>query len=484
MLFNSFTFIGLYLPITLGVFFLLGRRSADWAVAWMAAASLAFYGWWDIAYVPLLLGSIAYNYMAGLALARTRSGWLLAGAIAGDLALLGWFKYAGFFVSSAAALTGADWSLPAIVLPLGISFFTFTQIAFLVDCWKGQVREAHPLRYVLFVTYFPHLIAGPVLHHKEMMPQFAQPSIFRPQARHLAVGLTIFVIGLFKKVVLADGIAPVADAAFGAASSGEVLPVATAWTGALAYSLQLYFDFSGYSDMAVGLARMMGVRLPLNFHSPYKATSIIEFWRRWHITLSRFLRDYLYIPLGGNQKGPALRYVNLGVTMVLGGLWHGAGWTFVVWGALHGAYLMVNHAWRHLRGPGPAAWPERLAGQALTFLAVVVAWVFFRADSLDTALSVLRSMAFLDAPLRPDGKVEGVNTILGLLAIAFLAPNSQEIMARFRAGNHPFRVKVRPPRWGWLAWRPTPVWTIATALLALVAAFNLTRVSTFLYFQF
>ncbi|HET9700323.1 MAG TPA: MBOAT family O-acyltransferase, partial [Burkholderiales bacterium] len=400
MLFNSYEFIFGYLPLTFLGFFLLARVSHFLAASWLTLASLFFYAWWNPAYVGLLLGSILFNFIAGMSIGRavargeTRlAGWLLAGSVGGDLLLLAYYKYADFFLSNINAVSGAELPLLGIVLPLGISFFTFTQIAFLVDTWQGKVREYRFVHYALFVTYFPHLIAGPVLHHKEMMPQFALGTTYRPHWENIAVGLTIFFIGLFKKTVLADGIAQYVGPVFSAHDAGARLPLLDAWGGALAYTFQLYFDFSGYSDMAIGLSRLFGVQLPLNFHSPYKADNIIEFWRRWHMTLSRFLRDYLYIPLGGSRRGGSRRYLNLMLTMVLGGLWHGANWTFVVWGGLHGFYLMVNHAWHALRrrlGLGDGGRGGRWAGRVLTFLAVVVAWVFFRAESVDDALYVLK----------------------------------------------------------------------------------------------
>lgn len=473
MLFNSPEFVFAYLPAVLGVFFLLGRASAAAAAGWLVAASLFFYGWWDARYLALLLASITFNFFAGRALALsaaagpTRQRRLgLAAAVAVNLAVLGGFKYADFFVDTLNMIAGTGLALPKIVLPLGISFFTFTQIAYLVDAWRGEAREYNPVHYGLFVTYFPHLIAGPILHHREMMPQFAAPAPYRPDRAALALGATIFLIGLAKKVVIADGLSPYSREAFGAADAGEQPSFFAAWGGALAYTFQLYFDFSGYSDMAIGLAKMMRIDLPLNFASPYKAASVIEFWRRWHMTLSRFLRDYLYVPLGGNRRGAPRRYLNLWITMVLGGLWHGAGWTFVLWGALHGCYLLVNHAWRgatsrfFARSPVLALLWRPLAW-CLTFLAVVVGWVFFRAETLDGALRMLAGMAGLHGALLPEqlfallpwaalvaaptGQVPFLagGTVLGLvemggliaiaLAIALFAPSTQEMTPRQRS---------------------------------------------------
>ena len=380
MLFNSPVFLFAFLPLTILGYFLVARIDRvghRLALGWVAIASLVFYGYWDARYVALLIGSILFNYSCGMSLARRAaagkpSKTLLGFAVGGDLVLLGIFKYTDFFIGSLNALSGTHIPLLQIVLPLGISFFTFTQIAFLVDAHRGIAREYDFIGYALFVTYFPHLIAGPVLHHKEMMPQFYDASNVVARRENFEVGLTIFFIGLFKKVLLADSIAEYANPLFASPSPPTLFD---AWTGALAYTFQLYFDFSGYSDMAIGLSRLFGVRLPLNFASPYQAASVIDFWRRWHMTLSRFLRDYLYFALGGNRRGTLRRYLNLFVTMLLGGLWHGAGWTFVIWGGLHGIYLMINHGWqafrtRHLPRLDTESRGYRGVAVGLTFLAL------------------------------------------------------------------------------------------------------------------
>lgn len=406
MLFNSYPFLFLYLPVVFVGFFWLAKHSHRLAALWLAAASVFFYGYWNPAFVKLLLESIVFNYTAGYQIGHTnahkpvRANLLLTGAVCANLALLGYFKYANFFLGSVGSYTG--WAVPTleIVLPLGISFFTFTQIAFLVDVRRGIAKEYNFIHYLLFVTYFPHLIAGPILHHKQMMPQFAQADTYRANAENVAVGLLIFFIGLGKKVLLADSFSEYATPVFGATKSGIEPGFVVAWTGAIAYTLQLYFDFSGYSDMAIGLSRMFGIHLPLNFNSPYKAKNMIEFWRRWHMTLSQFLRDYLYIPLGGNRCGVLRRHVNLMATMLLGGLWHGANWTFVVWGGLHGLYLVVNLAW--LTGKARLGIAEsesslagKIAGTSLTFVCVIVAWVFFRAETFGSAMLMLSGMANL-----------------------------------------------------------------------------------------
>ena len=408
MLFNSYAFIFLFLPIVLVGFFWFGRSSHTFAAAWLTLASLFFYGFWNPAYVGLLLGSIACNYAFGLWIAKagvknkdTQKKNLLVVALVVNLVLLAYYKYTNFFISNLNSMAGTNWSLGAIILPLGISFFTFTQIAFLVDTYQGKVKEYNFIHYALFVTYFPHLLAGPVLHHQEMMPQFQRHKNYHLDWDNFATGLLLFTLGLCKKTLLADSFVPYANAIFDVAQHGTLLTTYEAWAGALAYTMQIYFDFSGYTDMALGIALMFNIRLPINFDSPYKATSIIEFWRRWHMTLSRYLRDYLYIPLGGNRKGKVRRYVNLTLTMLLGGLWHGAGWTFVIWGALHGLYLTINHLWREqISQKIPLSLPVRLSallGGIVTFISVVAAWVMFRSHDLASAVTLLKSMFGIDS---------------------------------------------------------------------------------------
>ncbi|SDU15108.1 D-alanyl-lipoteichoic acid acyltransferase DltB, MBOAT superfamily [Pseudomonas mandelii] len=321
------------------------------------AASVFFYGWWSTTYIPLLLASIVFNYTVGYIIAknheraRAKSKAALYVGVISNLLLLCYYKYSNFFLGEVARSTGVHMPTLELVLPLGISFFTFTQIAFLVDAWKGKAQEYNFWHYLLFVTWFPHLIAGPILHHGQMMPQFKDPEIYRIRSRNISIGVALFAVGLGKKLLLADPISTYADPVFHAAATGQAIGPMIAWVGAIAYTLQIYFDFSGYSDMAVGLSMLFGIHLPINFNSPYKARNIIEFWRRWHMTLSQFLRDYLYIPLGGNRKGETRRLVNLMLTMLLGGLWHGANWTFVIWGALHGAYLCINHMFQKIPPP-------------------------------------------------------------------------------------------------------------------------------------
>ena len=511
MLFNTFGFIFVFLPTTLAGFFLLSRRCEFLGAGWLVLASLVFYAAWNPLYLWLLLGSIAFNFLIGRGLApnvgllftASRNVLLVCG-VSGNLLLLGYYKYANFFIDNVNNLTGSAISFGTIILPLGISFFTFTQIAYLVDAYRLKAQEPRLLHYALFVTYFPHLVAGPILHHAEMMPQFTRYDVYRFDATRLTVGLVYFSIGLVKKVVLADGIAPFVGPVFDAAERAGHPMLLDAWSGALAYTFQLYFDFSGYSDMAIGLSWMIGIALPLNFNSPYKATSIIDFWRRWHMTLSRFLRDYLYIPLGGNRYGNNRRYINLMLTMIIGGLWHGAGWTFVVWGGLHGAYLAVNHAWLALRGRIHVARMDRaenIIAWVLTFGAVVVGWVFFRAHTLAGALQILRGMVGDYGCALPSGwlgctdlsQVAGTQIANGqlawiwcggLAAIALLLPNTQEIMRNHLTGI----TRPSDPPNGFAAtaisFSSTPLWAVFTAVLMAVGLISLPQPTSFLYFNF
>ena len=518
MLFNSHIFIFIFLPLVVGIFFMLGRASHIWAAAWLSIASLFFYAWWNPKYVLLLVASILFNFVFASAISRSplspgwsRRRWLLTLAVVTDLLLLGYFKYANFFLDNFGQHTGMPSGFVEVMLPLGISFFTFTQIAFLVDGYQGKSSEPSFMHYCLFVSYFPHLIAGPVLHHKEMMPQFRHATTYRPSARNFSVGLTIFAIGLFKKVGIADSLAPYANAVFEASAGGHAPTFFEAWSGALAYTLQLYFDFSGYSDMAIGLSRLFNVVLPLNFHSPYRAMNIIEFWRCWHMTLSRFLRDYLYIPLGGNRNGRMRRYLNLLITMLLGGLWHGAGWTFVVWGGMHGVFLVVNHAWRALRERlgqdlTRSTFLGRIAGRTLTFVAVVVAWVVFRAENIDMAISVLHGMAGLNGvvlngawqakfgvlgeslgaagvvfgELTSLESVKALRWMLPLVIACWVLPNTQEIMAKFKPALD-FHAGTTTSR---IAWQPSLAWGVGIGVIAALSVLLITRKSEFLYFQF
>ena len=493
MLFTTAQFAFVFMPLVLLVFFLTGLRSPYWAAGSLFIASVVFYSFASLQLTVLLLSSIVVNFLIGTRTAKAQlpaaaRAWMIAG-VGANLAALAYFKYAGFLVNGVLGPLTAGLHFHPPPLPVGISFYTFTQIAYQVDTYQRKVKEYRPIHYGLFVTFFPHLVAGPVLHHAQMMPQFQQAQTYRLNMGNAAAGLAIFAMGLLKKVIIADYMSPYADAVFNAAARGAAPTSLEAWVAALAYTFQLYFDFSGYSDMAVGLSWMLNIRLPFNFNSPYQALSVSDFWRRWHMSLSTFLRDYLYIPLGGSRHGPVRRYVNLAVTMLLGGLWHGASWTFVWWGGLHGIYLGINHAFRAAAG-GIIERLDRsrvfaLLSWSLTFLSVIAAWVFFRATTFGAAERILRAMVMqphLGAPAESNLLLwnVGLDPTTGLLACALLgliavaAPNSNVIgewvHARCLASS---RVRAL-------------VTGFALAFVVLLVVLNESRsaVSPFIYFNF
>jgi len=484
MLFNSHEYIFIFLPLTLILYFILNRyRMTIASRAWLVVMSLLFYSWWDVKYLPLILCSMMFNYSLGTAISRYgeegRKKLLLVIGIVGNVLLLGYYKYTDFMIMNINWLFGTDIGLKRIVLPLGISFFTFTQIAYLVDAYKAKAREYDLLNYALFVTYFPHLLAGPIIHHKEMMPQFESMRNKLLNYRNLAVGIFLFSIGLFKKVVIADKFALWANAGFDGSQS---LTMMEAWATSLSYTFQLYFDFSGYTDMALGSSYMFNIKLPINFHSPYKALDIQDFWRRWHMTLSRFLREYIYIPLGGNRYGDNRMYMALMATFLIGGIWHGAGWTFVFWGFLHGAGIVIHRIWKKhgLSMPKALAW-------IVTFNFVNIAWVFFRAKSWEDAMKVLSGMFGMNGIVLPHNMEKylgwlgeyGIkfgswmgnmsyrknleSYIIFFLIFCITMPNSNELVEKFK-----------------------PDWkrAVFTIVIALYAIFNMVRVSEFLYFNF
>jgi alginate O-acetyltransferase complex protein AlgI len=503
MLFNSYPFLLLFLPITLLGYVVVGRTLGRGAAfGWLVAASLFFYGWWNWFFLSLLLASLLFNYAAGSWLCkldkRPPAKVVLGVALAFNLGFLGYFKYANFFKENVNALFGANWAITDILLPLGISFYTFQKVAYLVDSYQGKTRGYGFRDFCLFVSFFPQLIAGPIVHHSEIMPQFRRQDTARTHWDDWSVGMTLFVFGLSKKVLLADRLAEFASPIFRVARGGADFGMTEAWLGVLAYTLQLYFDFSGYSDMAIGLARLFGIRLPMNFNSPYQARNIADFWRRWHITLSRFLRDYVYIPLGGNRRGPMRKYLNLFLTMLIGGIWHGAGWTFVIWGALHGLYLLIYHAWNEGRQklqPQTARPSARsaFAGRALTFLAVVLAWIFFRAETFPAALNLLTSLTGVHGFATNLSRVHmstGWLMVLPLLLVVWFLPNTNQILSRFQPTlEYVPRDGTRPPplepTWAerWL-WQPRRSWVCAVAALAVAAVLGLSRISEFIYWQF
>lgn len=497
MPFNSFEFVYAFLPLTLAGWFLLGRaRSKSPVLGFLVLASLVYYGWERPWHLPILLASCLFNHYAALRLASldrqghpVAAGRLAGLAVAANLGLLGYFKYTGFVLGNLNAWLGLNLSWPNLAWPLGISFFTFQQIAYLVDVRRGQQPETRLLNYLLFVTFFPKILAGPIARAGQFLPQLGRPGLAKPSHQDLALGLALLVVGLFKKMVLAEELAPVVQRAFDPASQGAPPEFYNAWLGVLAYTLQIYFDFSGYSDMALGMARMLGFKLPYNFASPYKSQNIAEFWRRWHMTLSYFLRDYLYIPLGGNRKGPGRRYLNLIVTMLLGGLWHGAGWTFVIWGGLHGIYLALHQAWRHWL---QRRWPSRRqgtalgtwAGRLLTFFAVAMAWVFFRAPDLPSALAVFKGMLGLGGLVPSPEAISAFLSLIWRLAVVWLLPNSQEYVL---GAVSQAQVQEDPPPAGgpWWGWRPSLPHLGVILVLGFWALGKMVgQVGQFLYYQF
>jgi D-alanyl-lipoteichoic acid acyltransferase DltB (MBOAT superfamily) len=455
MLFNSYIFIFLFLPVTVFLYFGLNRRKwVRLSIIWLIFISLVFYGWWNPKYVLLLVGSILSNYAIGEWLKKNRDAdrfkrkFLLVIGISGNLLLLGFFKYADFFISNFDSFSHFQVPLLHIALPVGISFFTFTQIAYLVDAYRGETERYTLPLYALFVSFFPYLLAGPIIHHKEMTIQYTQLPSKSLDYANIAGGLYLFFIGLFKKVVIADTLAGWVSQGFDHAA---MLPLIEAWVVSLSYTLQLYFDFSGYTDMAIGTAKMFNITLPVNFNSPYRSLNIQEFWGRWHITLGRYVRDYIYIPLGGNRISDVRTLFNLMVTFFLVGLWHGAGWTFVFWGCLHGGALVVHRLWRevNLRMPRFLAW-------LITFSFVNAAWIFFRAKSFADATKVLKGMIGMSGVVLPEslgerlkgfqdyglrfgqwlaniGGNEKTIILLGFfLLISLVFRNSNEMVAQFK----------------------------------------------------
>jgi D-alanyl-lipoteichoic acid acyltransferase DltB (MBOAT superfamily) len=500
MLFNSTAFVAGFLPVALAGFILIVFRSSLWGpIFWLVVASLFFYSWWDYRNLFILIPSVFGNYFMGRLIGEARQAghggrakMLLILGIGLNLCAIGYFKYFNFFATTISTAMGLEYAARHILLPLGISFFTFQQIKFLVDRFTGTAPNQPDFpSYCLLVTFFPHVIAGPIVHYDELLPQF---KAFRFSPALFADGVSVFLLGLAKKLVLADQFAAYADEGFNAAAAGYGLSFFSAWGAALGYTLQLYFDFSAYSDMAIGLARMFGLTFPLNFDSPYKAVNIIDFWRRWHITLSRFLRDYVYIPLGGNRQGPVRRHVNVMLTMLLGGLWHGAGWTFVAWGGLHGAYLVINHLWHGLRGllGFPAGKPTlwgRLAAGPVTLLAVIIGWVFFRSQNFETASSVLRGMAGANGAMLPSQLIDLVPALKhvasGAGVVPFLAGGAVlgfvSMVVLIAAG---FMIALLTPHLHQISARTRLLLLVPSFALTMQKLFLSSQAAPFLYFQF
>ena len=458
MLFNSYVFIFVFLPLVFFVYFFLNKkRLSNLAKAFLVSASLFFYAYWSVYYLPILLGSIIFNFFISKFLAKHQSKAILIFGIVCNLALLGYFKYADFLISNLNAIANTNLGLLHIALPLALSFVTFQQIAYLVDSYNKQTKENSFLNYCLFITFFPQLIAGPIVHHKEMMPQFANKFNLIKNYKFIALGLFVFSMGLFKKSVVADTFSIFANAGFDVEGN---LTFLQAWATSLSYTFQLYFDFSGYCDMAIGLALLFNIRLPINFNSPYKALNIQDFWHRWHITLSRFLRDYIYIPLGGNRGGQSRTYLNLFLVFLIGGLWHGAAWTFVVWGALHGVAIVIHRCWQKLNFK-----LNKIIAWIITFNFVNFTWIFFRAKSFEDAMKVIRGMFFGEFKIDVN-YLEMFFIVLAFLVVLFFK-NSMQM-----AFDKKFKFTI---------WQ---IFATSFFLFISILAIRLNNASEFLYFRF
>jgi len=477
VLFISHIYFLLFLPACLLVYQLLLRRHRPTlTIAWLVAASLFFYGWWNPRYLLLIVSSILFNHLLGTRMSRgeprSQKGLLVA-ALAGNLGLLGYFKYANFFVDASNELAGTSFHLDTIVLPLAISFFTLQQVAYVVDAWRGEAPVYPLLRYSLFVCFFPQLIAGPIVHHRKLLPQFL-PDRLRPiSADRLALGLSVFLAGMFKKVALADQMIPWVTRVFDAADTGSLSSL-DAWIATYAYTFQLYFDFSGYSDMAIGAGMMFGIRLPVNFNSPYKAHNIRDIWRRWHITLSDFVMRYVYAPMGAGKRGRGRMYLNLFTAFLVTGIWHGAGWNFVLFGCMHGTAVVLHQGWKDLGFRMPA-W----LGLLLTFNFWALSLVVFRAPSVEHALQVyLHMFAGLPWTVPEATQLAAILWLLALLLVVWAAPNT----------SHIFREKPARDLASVWQWRPTLGWGIALGAIAVSLAFQPTvgqaPDQAFIYFQF
>jgi alginate O-acetyltransferase complex protein AlgI len=542
MLFNSPEFLLGLLPVSLCGFFSLGQLGFHRAaILWLTIVSLFFYGWWNVAYVPLLLCSIMFNFFIGEKLRLGGSRYWLTAGVSGNVILLGYYKYSGFLTEVISDAAGLNWAVPHIILPLAISFFTFQQIAYLVDCRAGLVKESSLLNYAAFIAFFPHLIAGPITHHKEIIPQFQSMRIFKPQPLAIVLGATIFLVGLFKKVAIADSIAQFANPVFDAAANNQALTAIDAWIGAFAYTLQLYFDFSGYSDMAIGAGLLFGIRLPQNFSSPLKAANIVEFWQRWHMTLTRFITSYIFNPIvlswsrsrarrklplvqpGRTTRGAfvSLLLVPVILSMTISGIWHGAGYQFVLWGVLHGVYIVTYHFWRELKmriWPGGSANLRfgRPLGIALTLTCVVLSMVLFRSVSATAAMHMFSCMFGANGIVVPQGVadlpvigavVHALDLKVGkqmflyssplmligpLLVLVLAAPNIYELMEDYDTAlmTKSAKAPVDIRRWRLslldIRWRPSFGYSVFVGILAFV---TLTKMvsnapSEFIYFRF
>ncbi len=480
MIFNSIDFLFKFLPIVVMVVFVCLRGKAQvFRVWWLILCSLFFYAQWNYKYLALILGSALFNDLMGQHIHRTREKKYLVLAIAVNLTLLGYFKYFGFLSSNLALLGFPDQFVHYPILPLAISFFTFQQIAYLVDTYKSNVKDYKLSDYLLFVCFFPQLIAGPIVQHHQFIHQFKTK--FKFDDKKFATGCGIFVFGICKKVLIADNLAVHASAAFNSVHAGKLIGVVDAWFGVLCYTFQIYFDFSGYSDMAIGLALLFGLNLPMNFNSPYKSLSISDFWRRWHMTLSAFLRNYLYIPLGGNRCSKFRRHFNLMMTMFLGGLWHGAGWNFIIWGGLHGSYLVCNHLFRGYVGNRFRSANWNILWWFLTFTSVVIAWVFFRSENFPDAVKYFKCMFGFEIGETIYRRYSTVGLkIMFCLGVALLMPNTQEFFGLLKERTNFMLARMKN-----LQWRPSLLTLGVFIFLIMMTLDRISKKTTeFLYYQF
>lgn len=460
MLFCSYIFVLLFLPLSAAGYFLFNKLGRIYGRLFLLLCSLFFYGYFNPVYLLLLLGSLCFNYCIGSLLWKKQSRLLLFIGITVNIILLGYCKYYDFFVSNINALFNTDFTLKHLLLPLGISFFTFQQISYLCDVFNRELAEKYsPLTYSLFVTFFPQLVAGPIVLANEMMPQFSCSENARFNSVNASCGIFVFSLGLAKKMLLADVFAPMADAAFALAAPG----FADSLTGVLAYALQIYFDFSGYCDMAIGIGLIYNIKLPVNFSSPYRAANIQDFWRTWHVTLGRFLSQFIYIPLGGSKKGKVRTYFNLAVTFLVSGLWHGASWMMILWGALHGAAIVIHRIWsRELKLKMP-----RMAAVILTFVFVCFAWIFFRAANLGEARRIIYGFSDFSSGRFADFckhfKAEQLIYFAVAFGIIFCLPPANSFSKNFKPA----------------------FWNFALALILVICSvFSFNKISPFIYFNF
>lgn len=459
MLFNSYQFIFIFLPLTVILYYLFAKLNKKYSQYALLIASLIFYGYWNYRYIPLIIGSVFINYYLGMLLSKKKINALLIIGIITNLSILGYYKYSNFFLNNINGILGTSYNFIHIILPLGISFYTFQNIAYIVDCYKNSDYEKDFVSYSLCIIFFAKVSQGPIVHYKDIIPQIKNPQNNEINFENLNKGLFYFSFGLFKKVIIADALATYITPGFDYSTS---LTFVEAWGIALSYTLQLYFDFSGYTDMAIGIGYFFNYKLPQNFESPYQSNNIIDFWRRWHITLGDFLKNYLYIPLGGNRRGLRRKYLNLFILMTICGLWHGASWTYILWGSVHGIFLIINNIVKKIK---IRIYP--LVSRLITFISVLLAWVLFRANDISTAIKVYKGMMGLNGIefsnlIYFDKRVLLYN-IIGFI-IVMLIPSPNKIYKTKR--------------------KPNIVWTAALIIILLISIINLNKPTEFLYFQF